>query len=239
MKLSDLYNPSNYNANYEKYEDQYIINEGLIRTWPIDRSLKILKNNKIQCEQVPDQNIFYIDFLYNSKISIETVLELINNVGWFPSYCYYLNNGIEIDRGKFDINEFKHYIGQRYNAKIRCEAKYDIMILDIPDKLYHVTGKINAPKILKIGLSPRTKSKTAKHPDRIYLGIKPDLLERMVMNHPTFWENNMEFVIFEIKTRLLPDYVRFYRDPNAKQFGIYTLNNIPSPAINIYKEFSI
>lgn len=114
------------------------ISEGLIMTYPLDKSYNILKrkftDNKIS---IGDDNEIFI----GGEINIENLKILSNTLGYHIS--------------SMDV------------GLITLEPKYD-MEVNIPDKIYHSTIESHLNRIKKIGLIPKSKNKLTIHPDRIY-----------------------------------------------------------------------
>jgi len=50
-----------------------------------------------------------------------------------------------------------------------AESKFDEIVEDIPNKLYHLSINEYKDKIIKYGLYPKSKNKLTSHLDRIYL----------------------------------------------------------------------
>ena len=216
---------------YEIYKDQFQLNEGLIVSWPIEKTISILRRDKLNVSGI-DNNAFLINFKDKSKIN--NVLVKTNNLGWFPAYIRVFGKDFE-DKGKWGEVE---YDGAEIELiVIHFEAKYDILISDVPKYLYHITPKSNALKILNFGLSPKSKSILSSHPDRIFL-TKTTLDSEKLLSHPKFANKSNDglFWILKINTNLIPQYFKIYSDPNFKPNGIYTLNSIPPKAITFEKE---
>lgn len=110
----------------------------------------------------------------------------------------------------------------------------------VSGKLYHMTNKIYLKKIMKYGLTPRSKNSSYSYPDRIYLMRYIDkqvinqlsnvrkARERNIIQGQNPEEKN-EYVLLTIDTDRLSDNVRFYADPMSR--GVFTYNNIPPSAI--------
>jgi hypothetical protein len=217
----------------EIYKEEYNLNliEGLIKTTNIGKTLNILEK-KYSSKFIfsKSKNSFYIKTFSTDINALNNgIIKDADNLGWFPSY-------IETEEytGKWNEKYFKE--GE---IKLRFEAKFDEEIVEnIPDTLYHITPTQNADKILKIGLVPKSRSKASYHPDRVYLSNDLDDIENL---GEMFYQKTgiNDWTILKIKTDMVPgDYLRLYYDPNYKQ-GYYTLNNIPSQAIEKIKDINI
>jgi len=217
----------------EIYKEEYNLNltEGLIKTTNIGKTLNILeKKYSLKFIFSKSKNSFYIKTFSTDIDTLNNgIIKDANNLGWFPSY-------IETEEytGKWDEKYFKE--GE---IKLRFEAKFDEEIVEnIPDTLYHITPTQNADKILKIGLVPKSRSKASYHPDRVYLSNDLDDIENL---GEMFYQKTgiNDWTILKIKTDMVPgNYLKLYTDPNYKQ-GYYTLNNIPSQAIEKIKDINI
>lgn len=226
------------------YEDQYILNEGLIRTVDIKTTARLVhkfgnknellvhteednfpgagKNNGLQITLGSITEKVFLDFM-----------KLMDNLGWFSSW---------IVSGAFKYSEKSALSCVRmYNMiELVFEAKFDLIVAPADKRiknnsLYHVTPASHADKIKKIGLVPKSHSKVALHPERIYLAIKKeDALDMAKMFSRI--KPNEDLILITIDTNNLPDYVKLYSDPNYFKKGVYTLNNIPPNAITDSQE---
>lgn len=247
IKLSDIINsPSFYDISeeYDIFEHEYLLNEGLIKTWPIEKTVSVLKRAGIECDQYNDMNVFNILVHTDDAKNIKTVnqaLTLANNLGWFPSYVYYIRNDVIVFKNKYELSIFKKTAPQYDSVMIRFEAKYDVIVETIPRYLYHVTSNDRAIKIMSVGLLPKSNSITSSHPPRVYLSKSATDAERMVNRNPNFWAKSRDgkFTILEIDTNKIPSYFKIYRDPNALGHAYFTLNTIPKNAIELKKTFDI
>lgn len=233
----DLYD---LNEEYEIFIEEYLINEGLIKTWPIDKSVSILKSSKYQCDiDKQKENCFNLQLF--KEQSLDRMLVQTNNLGWFPSYYWFMVGDTYLDKGKYvkeDIEENR----EKYESIIfRFEAKYDIRVENIPKYLFHVTPRQKAMKILTLGLVPKSNSMTSSHPPRIFISKNDESLEKMIRNNPNAWEKSIDgkWIILRINTALIPNYFKIFKDPNAGKDAYFTLNNIPAKALEIIKTFEI
>ncbi len=215
----------------EIYKEEYELNlkEGLIKTTNIGKTIELLRKSfDFGFEYQRDENSFEVTFHQIKKPQFEKFLILTNNLGWFPSYI-----STPSYRGKWTDKLYDDYL-----SKIRFEPKFDEEIVEnIPSVLYHITPTQNVDKILKIGLLPKSRSKASYHPDRVYLS--KDLEDIKNLGEMFYQKTGIkDWSILKIDTNLVPgDYLRLYTDPNYTH-GYYTLNNIPSQAIEKIKEIS-
>ena len=105
--------------------------------------------------------------------------------------------------------------------------------------LYHITTSAKVEKILKTGLNPKSSNARFNYPDRIYLGIDPKMIEHDLLPNlrKTKGKNNInaEYAILEIDISKIPSKNRFKVDPNYPD-GLFTSDNIPPSAIEVFKD---
>jgi len=175
-----------------------------------------------------------IEFDILDKDILNRVNKFMETYGWYPSFI----GGYTKNAGKYSSN-LEKFIGKK-NVDIKYEAKYgkeDEFIRKNPTA-FHITSNINLPKILKYGLTPKTKSKLSNHPERIYLvsNVESDELEELAQ---ALWKasSNKDSIesmyILEIDLSKIPNH-KFYDDPNFFMGdGAFTEQNIPPSAIEV------
>lgn len=225
MKLLDIL--------LKEYKEEYDLNleEGLIKTTPIGKAMSILqKKFDFGFEYLKDHNSFRVTFHNISENKLQEFIKYTDNLGWFPSYMMTDNY-----KGKWNIKAYSPIL-----TKVAFEAKFDEEVVDkIPETLYHITPSTNADKILKNGLSPKSRSKVAYHPERVYLGISKDSVERLSKRMSQL-TGDKKWTILKINTDMIPGgYFRLYKDNNYIDKGFYTQNNIPPIAIEKVKDIEI
>jgi hypothetical protein len=226
---------------YEAYKDEYDLNltEGLIKTTNIDKTLNLLKKSfhKGYHYIKRDNNTFTVNFIHVTKNDLEPFLQTANNLGWFPSYMVVPDKrGTNTEfQGKWDKNRFSE--GETY---VSFEAKYDEQVVEnIPKILYHASPSKNADKILKIGLSPRSRSKKSFHPERVYVSSSLTKIKNIIPLLGKL-EGDRNYTVFKINTEEVPgNYFKLYKDPNLPDTGFYTVNNIPPYALSKETEITI
>ena len=226
------------------------LEEGLIRTVPIDQAMEVLER---EVEDYPeldflnDGNTIILGFkptypsdqfskyttgdLGDPKIS--KVLSLANNLGYFPSVVKYeLDNKAEQYTGKYNPSEFRDLILKRRPTYLifNFEAKYD-PIVKVPRYVYHLTADKNIPKIKEIGLTPKTQGKRSTHPERIYVSLSKKDSDFLFRNLKAYFGKGKGVELVIDTTDLNQT---FYQDPNFKGQGVYTYANIPPQAIVEY-----
>jgi len=235
------------NILLEVYKEEYELNlkEGLIKTTPIGETIYILKkqfpNWIFQYEKGDKDFTIEILKLKNGIQSeyFEELLPLLNNLGWFISYVEIYGDNIEV-KDKYNEKTVKNAFQNKkiHSIYLECEAKFDQKVNKIPEFLYHVAPLRSWEKIQKIGLVPKSRSKKAYHPERVYLGKDEKNTSNLASKFYQS-EGTKEWVLLKIDTNMVPgDYLRLYYDPNFK-YGYYTLNNIPPQAIEKVKEINI
>lgn len=230
----------------EKYSNQYKLYEGLITSHPREKLIQSLKKrfpNSMNLQYEKKNNDLNI-FLHHTKpIKIPDLKQLLNNFGWFITEIELNGNSFkgndknaEQKLENFDFNQ----------AWVIVHPKYDVEIKKIPPFLFHATPSNKVDKILKIGLSPKTQSALAYHPERIYLTSTIQGAEGLLQHMGSVKEID-EWSILQINPKKIPNlrgvsYFKLYKDPSferqGRHFGMYTLNNIPPSAMKVVKTIS-
>jgi hypothetical protein len=203
-------------------------------TYSINNSVDLLnkwfgENNFGFREQKDNKFSMFVGKDYDlTEQKFDNIIKVINNLGWYPSYYIEFTIGYT-NSYKFEKNEFLNFIKTK-DANLYFEAKYDLGLsqMDLGNVAYHITPLIYKEKIMKIGLAPKSKSKIADQPSRIYLCYtKNDA--KLLLDHPKFYSKEKEFVLFEINLDSLfkSRKMRFFEDPNFVNKGYYTYENIP------------
>jgi hypothetical protein len=228
----------------EVYKEEYELNlqEGLTKTINIGKTISILKKKFPEWKFKIDDGAFFIQILGNkTEKEYQDLKQLSNNLGWFPSWFK-----IESDNGNPSGIFNEKTVTNSFNSddvfyiELRFEAKFDEEVVEnIPLILYHITPSQNIDKILKIGLSPKSRSKASYHPERVYLGKSIEGVEKLA-SQMSLRTGDKNFTILKIDTDLVPGgYLKLYTDPNYSKEAYYTLNNIPPQAIEKAKEINI
>lgn len=229
------------NYNKSEYSDEYIyeymlknqkngvlpINEGLIYSQPIDKTIKILKNrfNELEIKKYEDDDIS-ID---NMNDRLKKYIPLINNLGYYISSAFIDGQSIDLPKlSREKIEELRCH-------NIFIEPKYDYEV-EIPNILYHASPLRFKDKILKIGLTPKSGSKLSYHPDRIYL---TNSMENCIkfgeyllnVSKNEYYKNG--YCVYIISGKGVD---KLYSDINMREFGFYTLNNIKKEFIELFKQ---
>ena len=170
------------------------------------------------------KNIFTIDFKLN-----ETNLERYNNLNNFMDNVCGWHHGETINNGLV-VPDKLHFLDiLEGNVGLQYEAKFNIKVVKIPNKIYHLTTSDKIKKILNVGLTPKTSINYFTFSDRIYFSLNPDSLIKFSRDKSKMIEK-YDYVVLEIDTNYFPIGMRFFKDPNFVG-GMYTLENIPPEAI--------
>ncbi len=227
------------------------LTEGLTKTHDFDviKSKEHLFLGKLNInydiKYFSSNNVVYLTlFDFNRIQNIKSIFDciesfMINMMGWFPSKMIITNlSGMvnNLDYNLFYLIDNSEFFTQ---VQIIFESKFDIEI-DIPNKIYHLSIVEYEKKILKYGLSPKSKNKLSYHPDRIYVCSSKigclSLISHMKFHYNTQrWKNpkskvDDRWIIFEIDTTNLN--LKLYCDPNYIG-GYYVLGNIPPNSLRV------
>jgi len=247
---------------YENFKDsENKLNEGLIKSYPIDKSFDILINktdpvlDNVKRESMIQNNKI---MLCCNKLNISEFLDLlttINNLGYFISTIKpYQNTPFKfLQFNEFKIKFFNENSLNKFTSyDIIIEAKFDIIYKTSSNKLYHVTEDIYVNKIFKNGLIVKSYNTLLDYPERIYL--TDDIQHsKLFIDKKKFYYNNYQdknierrigkdqyrkksdnvYVILEIDNSNKD--IILYLDPNMSN-AYFTLNTIPPNKIKKYEE---
>lgn len=205
---------------------EIFINEGLIKTTPLKKFLKILKRffPDYYVGKGSDEEIIISAGRTEYISEIKKIANICNQLGWFISH------GNIVDSSTYyKYNDPIFFDNQKYE-EIIIKPKFDQKdIFSKPTFLYHVTPIKNVEKILKIGLIPKSKNKTSFHPDRIYLTDTLEIAWSLIKQFERI--EKVEYTILKIESKNLN--VKLYSDIDLRQNGYYTLENIPPKYITV------
>lgn len=197
--------------------------EGLIHTYPVEKSVNILKKRYPELDiEVDVDDEIYIENQTSQKL--EKYIPIITNLGYFIS--------------KLTINGqewIKEYTNDTKPIAFILEPKYDYEV-NIPETLYHASPIKFKHKIIRFGLTPKTGNKISNHPERIYL--TNDLNKAIdfgnyLREEDSDWYKN-GYCVYSVNGTGIS---KLYSDINFRQGGFYTLNNIKLENIKLIKEF--
>ena len=168
----------------------------------------------------------YVDESQDSNLKNEEYEDSINFICQFTGM--YISNSKIIpceDGGHI----FKFVIEPKFSDK-----KFELNKCDDIKFLYHLTKTSKVKKILDNGLNPKSSNPMFDYPDRIYLGIDSNELEKNLLEQ--FKKiDDVKYTTLKIDISRIPSNVKFNIDPNYPN-GIFTSGNIPPNAISIHKE---
>ena len=207
------------------------IHEGLIHTYPLDKTISYVKSYfrlaDWQIMQVPAANgANHINVIIpNISNNLELMKEAMNLCG------YYLGHPKE------DTLRPNVLVALQFEAKV--EADKSEQIRNEETTLYHLTPYNNRKKIEAIGFSPRCKNELFNYPRRVYflrgslgMGDIVNIGKQLNgANNSLGYDGN--YVLFTIDLNAIPKDVKMSLDPNYP-YGIYTTSSIsPNVIINI------
>lgn len=251
MKLKNLQNagfiPFGYKNKYSRKprrpDIDALVFEGLITSQPAWKVLEIVKKRYPLIDCFRDRNnVFIIGSANITNDIIEDLSALFNTLGYFSSEI--------ITRLGDKIITMKpyEYINEPFDQiKIVFEPKFDIEEYNIPTILFHVAPKRSIEKILKIGLTPKSRSKRTFHPERVYLvknkraanSLRTNFVNDATNELREYGNSLSDWGLLKIDTsRLDTKLFKLFIDPNFKQYGkeyvsFFTLNTIPPKAISV------
>jgi hypothetical protein len=241
-----------------KYLKDYLnLTEGLIKTYDkkiilgnvlerlsllkVDISGKIINDSKISIQL---NNIKHISYERLNNIADIIYNTVVNTGGYFISYIeveniHGLKNKLKDDL--YEVIKSKEYY---ISFNIIFESKFEETSI-IPDFLYHLTIEEYRNKILKNGLTPKSKDKLSNSLDRIYLCSTIEDCEKLIPEMEMYYnmerDKNMYVLnkkkyskdvkplILKIDTKNI---IKLYKDPNYIN-GYFTVDNILSENITI------
>ena len=207
--------------------DRKFLEEGLVRTYPIEKTVDYIKSYY----SIEDDQILIVDSengLKHIKVRVPITPSNVEKIKKSMDFFGYYLSAPREDRlipGTWSWLQFEPKF-QDTPVDIRGEEKV----------LYHITPKYNEGKITHIGFSPRSKNVLFDFPNRVYfmrgscgklkiLGLA-DQLRRVNPSEG----NDGRYCLFTINLDKVPQDVVFYADPNYR-YGVYTTSNIPPEAI--------
>lgn len=202
------------------------LNEGLIRTYPIDKTISYVKYYfDLKDDKIGITNIYGIDYIFveipNIGENRKIMEKAMNLCGYFLSHqTPSLENKNEI------VMQFEPKYQKDITDELRQEERY----------LYHITPRYNLKKIKKSGLLPKTRNDFLKYPGRVYfIKASTDYNETLRMGYDLSDKNNSKgnkgnYAILLIDVTKIPSDVVFYED-GSYPYGVFTYDNISSDCI--------
>jgi hypothetical protein len=248
--------------SFENFQTK--IDEGLITTYKIDKTIKdiskLISSYNIDFKINNLENFFELELYSVNKIpNFEKIFDIIlysiyNQYGWFPSKSKLIGIFGNSREYKFNKNNILYNLKNLQDVIITFEAKFDEIINDIPEKLYHLSILHYSKDIEQKGLICKGKSKLTRHDydGRIYLCKTIEDCKHLIPKMKFFYEEekydiiknpnnpkgkynkNTKWVIYEIDTKLA-GINKLYQDPNYLN-GYYYLNNINKNSIKLIEQ---
>lgn len=240
-RMGENIDDSNFYLFSENRKLPVIIDEGLIKSYDIDKVVSFIKkcfnlngnDDKTQLAGLFKKYGKDIDVGYNGKIrkvsndSVEVVLS--NDKSYLKDKLdyYFKKYGYINSRTDNEPDDTTRYV---YEKKYGEEIKLFQLINDC-EYLYHVTSRSNIENIQKKGI----KAKSATNP----YGYMHDERVYLFLDYPTdedeiFLFGQDEPVIFKVILNKLPLNYTFYYDPRMDN-ALYTYEQIPPEAIEVIK----
>ena len=206
--------------------------EGLIKTYPTDKTINHIKN-VLRKKELPIgefiENNYYGESDIADSINVivdcysvtqelnDTLIKLFDSCGYYLSTFYWTedkNNGVYQFEPKYREEEYKG--------------------IEIGDFLYHVTTIGHYNKIIKQGFIPKSKNKIFDYPPRCYFFTEKnvDFMKEFMIDSRKAKEGE-ELVLITVDTNKLSDDIKFWDDQLfvGEDIAVYTYNNIPTSAI--------
>lgn len=226
----------------------FYIQEGLIRTYPIEQTVnslaKVLRLEVCNSEQ---DCIRYINSTESANILPSGAIAITDG----KNDCKCITVAIE------DNDKNKEIVDRRLNTcgyfeaytkhvgdwvVLRYEAKFDIKATEIVYNrpyLYHLCPKLIKDKVLNHGLVPKESKWPGFDNDvRVYLFLDKfsnTQLRKMINHFQLHKVFGGSYLYLRINTCQLPQGMKFYCDPHM--YGaVYTKENIPPEVIEIIEE---
>lgn len=252
-RMDNLYKPEEDNEDYyngiltslaagescpgfvREYESGSIINEGIFKTYPIDKTLKYVRT----LFGLNDKQLFRIDGAGDNKEANRLVAQVWNtkenneSLDRAMNLCGYVRSR-SIEIGPYIVIS---YISRYENKDITDMVKQMGTIV-------HITPSYNVEKIKKIGFVPKSTNSQFNYPNRIFFfkGDTPMVeVEFQILdfyNHNKTQGNKEEYAIIAVDTTKLPENCHFYYDPTYI-CGIFTQDNLPPSVISGIKYVKI
>ena len=206
-----------------------ILLEGLTSSVSRTKFVKLFKQNiGMKINSHPPYYVYLNTTGDDLKPKLKMLSQLLKITGWYLPLT-------KINHTQVDNNQLQTIDGKDFIA-LSFEPKYDVEVTKIPKYVYHVTNSKAAPKILKMGLTPKTRNKLVAHPDRVYVAIDDKNVD-IFIDKMAQLDGAFKPTVLIINTEKIPN-VKFYIDPNFLNSdwtsgAMYTVNNISPAAIKL------
>ena len=220
---------------YQSICEEQILKEFVSKTIPMDKTYRELFKRFDELTETANfngnnDNTFSLALDKASLTNIPEIIKFLDTFGWYPSYMYSPDYDLKYSKE----NLKKILSSNRWPLSITFEAKYDTE--EYPKKaLYHLVPDILLKKVELSGLTPRSKSKIANHPDRVYL-LNPadeseyeDIALALYQSLPQEIRDKIKtYYLLRIDIDELKNRIKFYTDPNFRiaNGAVWTYQNI-------------
>ena len=142
------------------------------------------------------------------------------------------------------LNSFGWYNSSNKNNIYAFEPKYDYKITPL-GYIYHLVPDINLKKVKMFGLTPKTKSKITKHPERVYFmnpASRDEYYETALALFNSVPAETQKLIENYYLLQITPNInSNFYVDPNFNlaNGAIWTYQNIPPSHIEILNKILV
>jgi hypothetical protein len=245
QQLIDKWSPQWHPAIRQTIHENELY-EGLIYSYSTDKTIASIhallsRYGNVSVNTNFSRNIITFHLYKDNIASLSTYVDqlerIINTCGWFIAGSSVI---VSTDPTSYWFKSLREVINSKTNIlnraeqlSITLEPKYGIEVSEIEKQhiqaLYHATPSKNIKRILHHGLTPRSQSKLANHPERIYLAVNyGDAKDFSEMSNEIKSEG--DFIILKIDRSIL-NKIRLFHDP-AFRGAFYTLSNIPPQYIS-------
>jgi hypothetical protein len=248
MKLANLYRHYSHchPDDIKELKEQAALYEGLIQSFAPKQMVQLIHNLHTSGKVTYNKhNPYVLDVTFTSPVPVEHITSVFERTkvgGWFLATAAILTHGAlpKTIKAEQDLIETISQLPRGVKIQLVFEAKYgyDVTqeIVDTCKYLYHATPAAKVTKILQLGLSPKTLSKLANHPERIYLASDIQQVELVLIPHfKKLTKEDKDWKILQIGCNAFKQLgVRLFNDP-AFPGGVYTLSNISPIFITLVK----
>lgn len=241
MRFKDLV--AGFNSPYiiNLLAEQVKLYEGLIKSYSPEETISIIKREDPNCKveyhkTEPGKMVIHLNKKSDS-LKIKKVIHKIEVCGWFPTMATVVSDTRLSDKNiEKVLSAFESCKGG--DLYIGVEAKYNLEITNqiIKDHkfLYHLTPTKYLEKVMKIGLTPKTRSKIANHPDRIYFGLSVKSINVLKPQFKAITKiSDWAILKIDVSNFKRPGSGHLFIDPAFQGEGVFTLSNIHPSYITV------
>lgn len=237
MKLHDIV-PGYLSLQYSMLHQQSALYEGLVTSADPKTTSHKLHSIAIGGKITANEHKSVLDVTWYLPVDMHVVQSTINTakvLGWFLAVANVFDRKNSITSAKTANDITSEFLSNGKTLQLVFEAKFGYRVLVDKQSYFHATPTTKVDKILRIGLTPRSHSKLAQHPDRIYVTTSIGELNDMLIPHFKKLTNEKDWTILDINPQAFEQPgVRLFSDP-AFPGGFYTLSNISPLFISVHK----